>query len=1104
MESMMPGDNTRHKRGSFIKRPIAFVPLIGLALTLIVLVGYFAGFNPIGNASANNITPLAGIQPKLIQSSQLGNEVDPSTPVTIAIGLHIHNQADLDQYVKGISGSKNKQQRALTQAQIIQDFSPYPAEQQAVINYMSQYGFTTAETFNHRLAVSFTGTMGQAEQAFNVTENYYTNKDGQKFYASSAEPSVPAKVAQYITTIEGLDSIAHYVHEPITQVVQKKTLTAATAQATAASCPANGVNAAYPTYYTPSQISSAYNLSALQKTYKGNGQTLAMVEFGDYNATSVSTYAKCYGGTSVPTTRIKIDGGATANADTSEPDLDIELALSTAPQLGGISVYEAPGTAQGSLLLWSQIISDAVPVVSTSWGTCESVITSSAVQQENTLFAIAAAQGQSILAASGDNGSSDCLDQTNSTALQIDDPASQPYVTAVGGTTLKTTTAGLYSSETAWNNTSTYATADGPQTTAGAGGISSYWPMPAYQQNIANATSSGTPCGATTGYCREVPDVAFNADLDSAYAIYTVICTTTCSSPGWYASGGTSTAAPMFASLIALANQYSLSQGYYDLGFLNPLLYSLNQSNPADFHDITVGTNNVEGGAQYAATSGYDMATGLGTPTSGSLFTDLANLADTQTGQRNTPATTTWYFAEGDVGDGYQEFLSILNPSIAQPATLNVTYLFSNGQAPVTKQHTIAASSRGTVSVMSDLNIPDTGKAYASISVIVQAVANGNGVIVPIVAERPMYFNFGNRVYSGTDVMGATDASQTNFYFPLGDTRTNGSSQIYNTFITMLNPSATTTANITATYYANGQVVTTQTKALAPMQRGTLTPPTNKQLAMKITSDIGIVAERPLYFQDTIANAGGKISGAATTVGATSLGTDWLFAEGSIHSGDQENLVLANFTGTDTTAQVNIEYTNGQVQNVSPVVKAYSQSILDINSIAAQFSQRTTSLSIAVHDADGAIVAERQIFFTFTSTANGVTKSMPGISDTIGDESVSGHASYSFAEGYTLGNNTEFLTLQNPSTATVHAALTVYADGTIIQKTITLAAQSRTTVNINQIVVPLATAYPVSGAYNVSLTVQGLDGKIVAERVYYFLSDNIKHGGTAMLGFTNN
>jgi hypothetical protein len=288
------------------------------------------------------------------------------------------------------------------------------------------------------------------------------------------------------------------------------------------------------------------------------------------------------------------------------------------------------------------------------------------------------------------------------------------------------------------------------------------------------------------------------------------------------------------------------------------------------------------------------------------------------------------------------------------------------------------------------------------------------------------------------------------------------------------------------------------------MQRGTLTPPANKQMSMKITSDIGIVAERPLYFQDTIPTAGGKVSGAATTVGATSLGTDWLFAEGSIHAGDQENLILANFTDTDTTAQVNLEYTNGQIQTVSQLVKANSQAILNINTIATAFSGHTTSLSLAVHDDTGAIVAERQIFFTFTSTVGGVSKSMPGVSDTIGDESADGHNAYSFAEGYTAGFNTEFLTLQNPSMTTVHAVLTVYADGTIIQKTIALAPQSRTTINVNQIVVPLATAYPVSGAYNVSMTVQGLDGKIVAERVYYFLSDNVKHGGTAMLGFPNN
>ncbi|GLV59156.1 hypothetical protein KDH_59840 [Dictyobacter sp. S3.2.2.5] len=1101
MEATVSDGDKKHQSRSFLKRPISYIPVIGLVLALVV--GYFSGFNPLNNAHAAGIQTLPGIKTKLTQSSKLGSTVDANTPVKITIGLRMHNQADLQQYVNNISNTKNKTARSLTKAQLIETYSPYPAEQQAVINYMNQYGFKTTETFDHRLVIGFSGTIGQAESAFNVSENYYTTKDGHKFYASTTEPGVPSAIAPYITTIQGLDNVTHFTHTPITPVQPGGKSPQAVSNATV-SCPANGQNNAYPTYYAPSQITNGYNLSNVQQTYKGNGQMIGLVEFADYLPSDAAAYASCYGGKTVPISRIAADGMGSTPYDSgmSEAELDIELALSTAPQLANINVYEAQNTSQGNLLMWGKIISDAVPVVSTSWSSCEPNTTPSDVQQENSLFMIAAAQGQSILASAGDNGSTDCLGANNDTSLQVGDPASQPYVTAVGGTTLHTNSTGGYGSENVWNNTQGLPSAQ-QQQAAGGGGISQLWPMPDYQQGIVNGSSSGTPCNATSGYCREVPDVSFNADPDSGYPIYTYNCTSaSCTGPAWYIYGGTSTSAPMYASLVALANQYSLSKGYYNIGFLNPLLYSLHTRTPGDFHDITTGNNNIVSGTQYSATSGYDLATGLGSPANGNLFTDLANLADSQTGQRQTPAATKWYFAEGNVGNGFQEFLSILNPNITQAANVKVTYLFPNGRAPIVKMHTVTASTRGTVSLMSDLNYPDTGTAQTSVSTIVESVANSNGVAVPIIAERPMYFNFANRVYSGTDVFGANAANQTNFYFPAGDTRLN-STQNYNTFITLLNPNSTT-ANITATYYANGSVVGTQTMALGSMARGTLTPPGHQQMAMKVTSSIGIVAERPMYFKDTVANQVGPISGAGTTIGATGMGKDWLFAVGNTQQSNyQEYLVLANFTGSDTTAQVQLEYTNGQVQSVSVQVKAYSQLYFDVNSYRAQFRPGTDGVAAAVHDDDGAIVAESLVYFNYNSTNNQSPTTISGILDTIGQPSATGYASYSFAEGYTAGYNTEYLTLLNQSSNKVHVVVTLYADNTIIQKTVELTPLQITSLNVNSIIVPIAKAYPAGGANNVSITVQALDGTVVAERVYYFLSDNIKHGGTSMFGYTN-
>ncbi len=197
--------------------------------------------------------------------------------------------------------------------------------------------------------------------------------------------------------------------------------------------------------------------------------------------------------------------------------------------------------------------------------------------------------------------------------LAVDDPASQPFVTGVGGTSW--TSATTPPVETAWN--------DGPTCCwgAGGGGVSSLWPMPSYQSTsigtgVINADSSGTPCGAAAGsYCREVPDVSALAGpfpyLDYVSGI-------------WGSWGGTSLAAPLWASLIALANASASCQGV-SVGFANPKLYEVAASEPQAFNDVTTGNNDLTGhnGGDFPALVGYDMATGLGTPNADKLAAAL-------------------------------------------------------------------------------------------------------------------------------------------------------------------------------------------------------------------------------------------------------------------------------------------------------------------------------------------------------------------------------------------------------------------------------------------------------------------------------------------------
>ncbi len=191
--------------------------------------------------------------------------------------------------------------------------------------------------------------------------------------------------------------------------------------------------------------------------------------------------------------------GANSNEDV-ESTLDVEEISGFVPA-ATIDVYESPNTTTGPMDVYNAIFSqDRAKVISSSWGTCEAQAGGSALlAAEANLFEEAAAQGQTVVAASGDDGSSDCTDPSGYPLANtaVDDPASQPYVTGVGGSTLESlgapgagTTAAVPPKETAWNS-------DG---VASGGGISSVWAMPGYQLHsqpalrVVKPYSSRIPC----------------------------------------------------------------------------------------------------------------------------------------------------------------------------------------------------------------------------------------------------------------------------------------------------------------------------------------------------------------------------------------------------------------------------------------------------------------------------------------------------------------------------------------------------------------------------------------------------------------------------------
>jgi kumamolisin len=336
------------------------------------------------------------------------------------------------------------------------------------------------------------------------------------------------------------------------------------------------------TSFTPSKIRSGYNLTSLISAgYKGVGKNVALVEFDGYVQSYVTTYDNNYSlGVSSNPTKVTVDGGSgSIGSGEIEVELDIEVVQAIAPA-AGIKVYEAPNTDAGEQDMYAAMVSADVPVISSSWGASELDRTAANLTGVDTVLQQAAAQGQSVYAASGDSGSADA----SSGATAVDYPASDSYVTGVGGTNITETSAGAWKSETAWSGSG--------------GGVSVKWAKPSFQSAI-------------PGSYRSVPDVATDGGPNSPWYIY--------SAGSWTQVWGTSAAAPSWAAFTAIYDQYAAAKSKSALGYANPTLYSIGAGSnySTAFHDIKSGSN---GG--FSAGTGYDKVTGWGSYNAGSFITD--------------------------------------------------------------------------------------------------------------------------------------------------------------------------------------------------------------------------------------------------------------------------------------------------------------------------------------------------------------------------------------------------------------------------------------------------------------------------------------------------
>lgn len=394
---------------------------------------------------------------------------------------------------------------------------------------------------------------------------------------------------------------------------------------TAAGCPAGVAAQQYGLRgFTPNQYATAYGLDALRRQgLRGQGMRVAVVETDGFAPKDISTYAACFGA-KTPRIRASVIGAKRLLPPGDETTLDLETLIGTLPRLSGIDVYEA---AHGDVLDGIVAASAAAigtkgrhpDVISISLGICEplagagihGVGSITAVRALDDVFALAAGSGISVLAATGDTGSSGCARILPGVVPAVQIPSVLPHVTAVGGTNITLNARNRIVRQTVWN--------DAPAGSAGGGGggRSLLFDRPWWQQGP-----------GVVGDTRRVPDVAALADPLPGYAIY---CTApACQSDrqpqgGWTTVGGTSAATPLTAAGVVLADQAAARRHQAPLGFLNPLLYRLAASKQRSsvFDDVTIGSNDIAaalsnaGAAKaltgvYDAAPGYDMATGWG------------------------------------------------------------------------------------------------------------------------------------------------------------------------------------------------------------------------------------------------------------------------------------------------------------------------------------------------------------------------------------------------------------------------------------------------------------------------------------------------------------
>jgi uncharacterized protein (TIGR03437 family) len=695
---------------------------------------------PIDNTQ--RVTLTGHIHPKATPANDQGR-VAPSLKlsyVTLTLTPSDAQKADLRNLLaEQQNPSSPNYRRWLTPQQYADRFGVSAEDMSKITQWLQGQGLSIVNVAQGRNWIAVSGSAAQIDTAF-ATEIHQYAVDGETHFANATNPSIPAAIGGMVLSIRGLNDFRMKAR------IQKTKYTSGSGNH----------------YLGPIDLATIYDIApAYNAGVSGAGQKIVVAGQSDVPVSDIQAFQSFFNLTPNLPQMVLVPGSqdpGISNGDREESDLDLEWSGAVARNATILFVYSEDVMTS----VQYAIDQNLAPVISVSYGLCEQETGSSQALTFQSWAQQGNAQGITWFDASGDAGAADCNDAQNP-GLAVDTPASVPEVTGVGGTAFvdgggtywsPSNTNGAsalsYIPETSWNTSAQ----DGEPAASG-GGVSIFFPKPSWQ------VGPGVPGNNV----RNVPDIALNADPDNdGYIVFTDGDSVT---PQVY--GGTSCPTPVMAGIAALLNQYLGTGG---LGNINPKLYSLAQSNPSVFHDITTGNNIVTAQVTcgrrevcstptpvgYNAGVGYDNVTGLGSVDAWKLLTCWSGTcaAGATPPPVVTPATSTLSLLSNLSTVGSQDYAFLTATATANDGvtTPEGVVVFSAGTAALGALTLVGSAGISTATLVVQGNELPAG------STTVTATYDGSSTSAPVTSSVTLNVRLVGTSSNGTpEISGLTDGA---------------------------------------------------------------------------------------------------------------------------------------------------------------------------------------------------------------------------------------------------------------------------------------------------------------------------------------------------------